>query len=433
MKNKKTPQELGKELVESSAIAGTMKREAQSSLAVGSFTITSKICRVKDKTDNFKITSIENFKTGYCVAVADSARASFKKSADDYTAEKNNGLVDYLKEHNHKSPFFHAEMVFALQTIEWQNFIIYAMNNPKDGFMHQDDLSSIKYYQDKTSPAEPFTYIKISCWFYNRLVKYAKHCDFNVNVADNFDRWKFEAKERHSADKINNLNLCIFNPTSEWLMSRKDILEASRLITFNVLVETPLFVFNQLVKHRKAEVNTRSFRFVKDAELEFYQPEKWRKQSENNKQGSKVDEFVDEKLLNIDIKNGINIIDIINKTGLIEAEAKKYLDAMKNIIENAIIFTKDIEGIADDINNWYKTQIKNEMAGEQARFILPQSTFTSFVWTFSLNTFASIVKQRISPDSQLETQEVVQEVLNLVKTRYPEFDKVLELFLKSNY
>jgi hypothetical protein len=36
MKNKPTPQELGKELVESSAVAGAMKREAQSSLAVGS-------------------------------------------------------------------------------------------------------------------------------------------------------------------------------------------------------------------------------------------------------------------------------------------------------------------------------------------------------------------------------------------------------------
>jgi hypothetical protein len=37
MKNNKTPQELGKELVELSAIAGAMKREAQSSLAVGWF------------------------------------------------------------------------------------------------------------------------------------------------------------------------------------------------------------------------------------------------------------------------------------------------------------------------------------------------------------------------------------------------------------
>ena len=38
MKNKTTPQEMGKELVESSAIAGAMKQEAQSSLAVEYFT-----------------------------------------------------------------------------------------------------------------------------------------------------------------------------------------------------------------------------------------------------------------------------------------------------------------------------------------------------------------------------------------------------------
>lgn len=39
MKNNKTPQELGEGLVESSASAGAMKREAKSSLAVGYFTL----------------------------------------------------------------------------------------------------------------------------------------------------------------------------------------------------------------------------------------------------------------------------------------------------------------------------------------------------------------------------------------------------------
>jgi thymidylate synthase ThyX len=91
----------------------------------------------------------------------------------------------------------------------------------------------------------------------------------------------------HNADiKLDNC----FVPNKNKLTHAKDfatgtnaILEASRLLTFNCLIETPLFVFNQLVKHRKAEVNTRSYRYVKDAELEFYQPKKWRKQSENNK------------------------------------------------------------------------------------------------------------------------------------------------------
>ena len=40
MKNKTTPQEMGKELVESSATAGALKQEAQSSLAVEYFTST---------------------------------------------------------------------------------------------------------------------------------------------------------------------------------------------------------------------------------------------------------------------------------------------------------------------------------------------------------------------------------------------------------
>lgn len=42
MKNE-TPQEMGKELVESSAIVGAVKREAQSSSAVGYFTVKSSV------------------------------------------------------------------------------------------------------------------------------------------------------------------------------------------------------------------------------------------------------------------------------------------------------------------------------------------------------------------------------------------------------
>ena len=38
MKNKTTPQEMGKELVESSAVAGAVKQEAQPSLVVEYFT-----------------------------------------------------------------------------------------------------------------------------------------------------------------------------------------------------------------------------------------------------------------------------------------------------------------------------------------------------------------------------------------------------------
>lgn len=36
--------------------------------------ITNEICKIKDLTEDFKITSIEDFKSGYCNAVVDSAR-----------------------------------------------------------------------------------------------------------------------------------------------------------------------------------------------------------------------------------------------------------------------------------------------------------------------------------------------------------------------
>jgi hypothetical protein len=59
MKNNKTPQGMGEELVESSAIVGAVKREAQSSLAVGYFTNEYLFPDLQERSNEFHYTKKE--------------------------------------------------------------------------------------------------------------------------------------------------------------------------------------------------------------------------------------------------------------------------------------------------------------------------------------------------------------------------------------
>lgn len=48
-------------------------------------------------------------------AVCDAARVSFWKSADNFDAEKNQGLLKYLAKHDHWSPFAHVHVKFRFK------------------------------------------------------------------------------------------------------------------------------------------------------------------------------------------------------------------------------------------------------------------------------------------------------------------------------
>ena len=373
--------------------------------------ITNNICTIQDNTDIIKNVSFEDFVSGNAKAIVNAARVSFNNIDHEPFNKKDEKLVEYLKAHEHKSPFFHLQKTFAVSSIEWNMFCIFVMRNPLQNIFTQDELSSVKFYVDQTNPKELFTYITISQWFYSKLLQYADVMDFQVNVIqEDFSKIKNKQAEiikgfNHVYNTITNpfknLTLCLFEPTFDWLKTRANILEASRIFIASAIVETPLFVFNQLVKHRKAEVNAISYRYVKPTKKKFWQPTQWRKQAETNKQGSSKTEFVEESEVYKIENNGCG-----------------------NIIETEISYNS----ILCDANKWYNAQIKNEMCGELARIALPQSTFTSFVWTFDLYTFARICKLRISPNAQLETQEVVEEVLKIVKARYPIIEDLIRLF-----
>jgi thymidylate synthase (FAD) len=139
-------------------------------------------------------------------------------------------------------------------------------------------------------------------------------------------------------------------------------------VTATFRVQAPIFVARQLFKHVVGLVaNEVSRRYVSDEPL-FYQPEEWRGAPENAKQGS---------------------------DGVVADQG--YCHA----------YHEDVIRVATAA---YYHLLKEGVAPEQARMVLPQSMMTEFIWTGSLAAFARVCKQRISKDAQAETAVIAKDI-----------------------
>ena len=133
-------------------------------------------------------------------------------------------------------------------------------------------------------------------------------------------------------------------------------------------IRAPVFVARQLVKHQVGlSWNEISRRYV-DQEVELYEPEEWRARPDKSiKQGS-ADEVVD-----------------INPRGDIV-----------NHYQHAIRQAK-----------WsYEQLLKQGVAPEMARMVLPQAMMTEWYWSGSLYAFARVCKLRLDDHAQKETRDI---------------------------
>lgn len=141
-------------------------------------------------------------------------------------------------------------------------------------------------------------------------------------------------------------------------------------------ITCPIYVERQLFKHQVGwSANSISGRYV-DFSDTYFEIEQFRKQSKDSKQGSAED-------LN---------------------EADNYKARM--IQEDIIIVAKEA----------YKRLLELGVSKEQARSVLPLSLNTQFIWTGSLLGFIHLCNLRLKPDAQKETRDVVQLMLDQVKS-----------------
>lgn len=146
-------------------------------------------------------------------------------------------------------------------------------------------------------------------------------------------------------------------------------------------LKMPLFVARQWMRHRMASINEYSGRYseIKDEFCNF-KPYDMRMQSEVNKQSS---------------------------------------DPIKEVGMPATVFCEKAEALADKAYSAYSDAVEAGLAREQARTILPLSTYTQFYWKIDLHNFFHFVKLRADRHAQLEIQEFAQACYDLVKPLCP--------------
>ena len=80
---------------------------------------------------------------------------------------------------------------------------------------------------------------------------------------------------------------------------------------------------------------------------------------------------------------------------------------------------QEYDAVAKDCVKLYDDLLADGVAPEQARSILPQGTYTEFVWTGSLYAFARIYKLRIDSHAQWEIQEYAKAIDKLIAPLFP--------------
>lgn len=145
----------------------------------------------------------------------------------------------------------------------------------------------------------------------------------------------------------------------------------------------PIFVARQRFKHTVGfSYNEISRRYVSDTP-EFFVPKEWRLKADDKKQGSSEEVLTDEGY----------------------PHRYELFDEYADLLQKA----KDLYLKMTDVN----------VASEQARMVLPQSMFTSYIVTGSLAAWARAYNLRIDSHAQKEIQDLAKQWGALIEPHFP--------------
>jgi len=151
-------------------------------------------------------------------------------------------------------------------------------------------------------------------------------------------------------------------------------------VEFTFLVKCPIPIAKQWMRHRTWSYNEISRRYT-DSNIEYYVPDPFRKQSEDNKQASIDEPALDDQLYH--------------------PTYWKYRRAIKSCFEA------------------YDALLKDGVAKEQARFVLPQAVYTEFYAKTDLSNLLKFIRLRIGTDAQWEMQQYAKQLLEIIEPIVP--------------
>lgn len=162
--------------------------------------------------------------------------------------------------------------------------------------------------------------------------------------------------------------------------------------------KAPLFIIQQILRHRTAKLNQESFRYSEVKE-EYYNidSDEWRTQSATNKQGSEgvVAEWPEGKQE-----------EYAGEYGQFFPTPGDYLDFQQQLLNNkqALVYRERLElGVAKEI----------------ARKDIPVSTYSSLYWKMDIHNLFHFLKLRLDPHAQKEVRDLAYLMACIVKEVYP--------------
>lgn len=179
-------------------------------------------------------------------------------------------------------------------------------------------------------------------------------------------------------------------------------------------IRMPMDAHRQQIRHRTANVNEYSTRYKPAIDsCEVTEPDAWRSQSKDNKQGS--GDFITEW------PEGITVHDLIG--GLPEGvnmgmETLVELEAARPAGPGEWLSAH--ERNLHQYARWvYEKRLALGVAKEQARKDLPLSTHTEYIWKMDLHNLFHYLSLRLDPHAQLEIRAFAQAIAEIVKVWVP--------------
>jgi len=161
-------------------------------------------------------------------------------------------------------------------------------------------------------------------------------------------------------------------------LMRHDHTSPFEMIEFKFHCKLPIYCARQMIRHREASVNELSGRYSEMPE-EYHIPDELRCQSQTNTQGSE---------------------------GELDKDTIRALTGMMNLQ-------------AMDDFNFYNRLLQAGVAREQARILLPLSTYTEWYWKIDLKNLLHFLDLRCDSHAQKEMQVYANAILELITPIVP--------------
>lgn len=160
--------------------------------------------------------------------------------------------------------------------------------------------------------------------------------------------------------------------------------------------KAPLFVARQHMRHRTWSFNEVSRRYTSE-NLEFYCPITFRQQAKSNRQSS---------------INGSEFNPVL------ETIAGTLMNYPSRADEDVCLHVKNSLTL-------YNSMLENGICREQARMILPQNLYTTYIGTVNLNNLIKFLNLRDHEGAQKEIQELAQATRAIAEHVWPEIMSII--------